>query len=630
MPSRSVKAESSDEGKTRKSRAPVGIAGGRPSTSSSNSQRRKTVSKPAPSSQYNRRTTQTGGLGGSRASTGRSSIYGQSHSQVKKDPRQLSEKAHQSAAIKKLIGFLSENGYPKTLTPKCLQLPTTKEFLNIFNFLLEMVDPTLVVDGMNITESVPKILKAIRYPFPVSKNHLLNVGSPHSWPILLGALDFLVDVCRIPDRTEEILFGEEFEEGGAEFAMDFNLMSVMYHSYMEYGQDSEEFQNLGERRIQALSEQKDKYQEAVSKCLEEARRLEEAIGELSKSSVISLQESLAQEKAVSEQILASLNSELLPQTHQAEHDITAAESAACQSETQIEEYKRKAEDLEEQIRRQPMSSKEVQDVKQKVREIHQVLDKYRDNVENWKEQIAELQMQHNRTVSGIDVSCGEANDKLRRLAAILPDVGSLAPLDHDTSKRADPEVLQRLVQHAKTLRHELTTLLQKVASHCSDVENKIINGDSVQSTLNSDKVRKQLEIENLEHTLDIEKDALEQKRKMFEDAMKSEQAEKHALEKQLMTLQQRLQKESDAEREHTLVKKQLHDEQVRLERELGEKHKRFIEGFTATTDLIEAVQKHTGLMKQGVDNLVREFKQLKVPTVDPAYLVPVKPYTPSS
>ena len=46
----------------------------------------------------------------------------------------------------------------------------------------------------------------------------------------------------------------------------------------------------------------------------------------------------------------------------------------------------------------------------------------------------------------------EANDKLRRLAAVLPDAASLSPLSHDTSKRADPEVLQRLVQHAKSLR----------------------------------------------------------------------------------------------------------------------------------------------------------------------------------
>ena len=65
---------------------------------------------------------------------------------------------------------------------------------------------------------------------------------------------FAVQLCRIPDRTEEILFGEEFDEGGNECAMDFDLMAVMYQAYMEYGQDSEEFHSLAERRIQGLSE----------------------------------------------------------------------------------------------------------------------------------------------------------------------------------------------------------------------------------------------------------------------------------------------------------------------------------------------------------------------------------------
>ncbi len=117
-------------------------------------------------------------------------------------------------------------------------------------------------------------------------------------------------------------------------------------------------------------------------------------------------------------------------------------------------------------------------------------------------------------------------------------------------------------------------------------------------------MRKQLEIENLQHTLDIQKDALEQKRKvfphsthtqpahsththhtvahsththtqsptphthtaahsthtthtqMFEDAMKSGQAEKHALEKQLMAQKQRLLEDTDSEKVFMEVKKQ--------------------------------------------------------------------------
>ena len=38
------------------------------------------------------------------------------------------------------------------------------------------------------------------------------------------------------------------------------------------------------------------------------------------------------------------------------------------------------------------------------------------------------------------------------MAAILPDAASLLPLDYETSKRADPEVLKTLIEQAKFLR----------------------------------------------------------------------------------------------------------------------------------------------------------------------------------
>ena len=89
-------------------------------------------------------------------------------------------------------------------------------------------------------------------------------------------------------------------------------------------------------------------------------------------------------------------------------------------------------------------------------------------------------------------------------------------------------------------------------------------------------MRKQFEVDNLQHTLDIEKGALDQKKKVsvreivdllpspvihylfqrYEDGMKLQQMEKHALEKRLMDLQQELQRESIVEKEHATFMKQ--------------------------------------------------------------------------
>ena len=63
---------------------------------------------------------------------------------------------------------------------------------------------------------------------------------------------------------------------------------------------------------------------------------------------------------------------------------------------QIEACKQKAKELEEQIRQQPMTSKEVQETHQRVKENYEMLDKYRAMVDDWNHQVSELQMTHNR------------------------------------------------------------------------------------------------------------------------------------------------------------------------------------------------------------------------------------------
>ena len=57
-----------------------------------------------------------------------------------------------------------------------------------------------------------------------------------------------------------------------------------------------------------------------------------------------------------------------------------------------------------------------------------------------------------RSVGLIDSACATVNNKLHRLSALLPDAASLSPLEYDTSRRADPEVLERLISQARKLR----------------------------------------------------------------------------------------------------------------------------------------------------------------------------------
>ena len=49
----------------------------------------------------------------------------------------------------------------------------------------------------NMEEDIPKILKQIGYPFNLTKSHMLAFSSPHTWPTILGALDWLREVIEV-------------------------------------------------------------------------------------------------------------------------------------------------------------------------------------------------------------------------------------------------------------------------------------------------------------------------------------------------------------------------------------------------------------------------------------------------
>ena len=64
------------------------------------------------------------------------------------------------------------------------------------------VDPNLVAKSMGkIEDDVPALYKRLRYPFGISKSALFAVGSPHTWPGLLAALTWLVELLNYEEKA---------------------------------------------------------------------------------------------------------------------------------------------------------------------------------------------------------------------------------------------------------------------------------------------------------------------------------------------------------------------------------------------------------------------------------------------
>jgi SMC interacting uncharacterized protein involved in chromosome segregation len=132
---------------------------------------------------------------GRKSSVGvrRGSAYGAGSG--KADPRPITDKGYVNDSIRALVGYLSDYGYDQPISAKILTRPSGRDFNNIMGFLFRQYDPAWQpTPGSRFEEEVIPFLKAIGYPFTLSKASLLAVGAPQTWPKALAAISWMIEL----------------------------------------------------------------------------------------------------------------------------------------------------------------------------------------------------------------------------------------------------------------------------------------------------------------------------------------------------------------------------------------------------------------------------------------------------
>mmetsp|Transcript_33184 Transcript_33184/g.73361 ORF Transcript_33184/g.73361 Transcript_33184/m.73361 type:complete len:629 (+) Transcript_33184:314-2200(+) len=211
--------------------------------------------------------------------TRRSSAFGGKPAGPKQDPRPLNDKNFLNNCIRTVITYLSTHGFPAAVSPKTLASPTAKDFTLIVQFLFQRFDPNMKTFG-KIEDDVPMFFKRLNYPFQISKSALFAVGSPHSWPAVLAALTWLVELLVYNEKTEESASGgiglvDEESKTKREF---FEYISTSYRFFLS-GDDmrcqavDEEMLSQVRERERAIVEQHNKVKEANAAVLAELERM---------------------------------------------------------------------------------------------------------------------------------------------------------------------------------------------------------------------------------------------------------------------------------------------------------------------------------------------------------------------
>jgi hypothetical protein len=100
-----------------------------------------------------------------------------------------------------LITYLATHGYDRPLSPKLLS--SNKEFGAVVAFLARRIDPGAAPLTGRVEEEVPALFKRLRYPFSIPKSALQAVGSPHTWPALVAALAWLVELLQYEEHASK-------------------------------------------------------------------------------------------------------------------------------------------------------------------------------------------------------------------------------------------------------------------------------------------------------------------------------------------------------------------------------------------------------------------------------------------
>ena len=143
---------------------------------------------------------------------------------VRADPRPVTDRAYSQACIRGLLRYLVQSGYGHPVSAKALSRPSGRDFAQIVTFLLRRIDPTFHPSApggagsgagttagsgsappLKFEDEVSLAFRTLGYPYPISKTALVAAGSPHTWPTLLAALTWLIELlgCDEAQRADE-------------------------------------------------------------------------------------------------------------------------------------------------------------------------------------------------------------------------------------------------------------------------------------------------------------------------------------------------------------------------------------------------------------------------------------------
>lgn len=358
-----------------------------------------------------------------------------------RDPRPVGDRGFAVQCARNVVDFLASRGYGRTVPQeKFLRDPSTKEFYDIFKFLIAQLDPNLEMDG-RMEDEVPLIMRRLRYPVEVNRSKLQAITGPNTWPQLLAVLDWLVCLIQVDD--ELITPVAECQHGSSDLTNpddleDHGLLYHVHENYIQYlhgkadHSDEDRLQQICDERIQAQRDEIRRIQEHIDVMEKELREWDAENDRLAE-----LRGGPRCLEMEADRLRGMLNGQELA-VQRAEGEVESIDAEIDEADKEIRRLEPILSDLQEQVDAQTYSKKDIERLKLERTHLRRMLEELQSDTEKLENDVWELGLEESRLEDAVSRSCRTAQAAAEAaehaLAPPAPTSGSsgngdLAPQD---------------------------------------------------------------------------------------------------------------------------------------------------------------------------------------------------------
>ncbi|KXJ22823.1 kinetochore protein NDC80 homolog [Exaiptasia diaphana] len=543
----------------------------------------------------------------------RSSQYGRDNYAQIKDTRNLSDRGVYRKNIRNLMEFLTEFNYPNPISERILSAPPMKEFKKIFLFVYSFIDPNVKEKTIDKRpeEEIPRIFKLLGYPFTISKSSMFSVGSPHTWPNLLGALCWLIELTKFAMKTSENINEILFDEDNDVDKLYFEYLEDSYLAFMK-GRELDDLKEFESTLFDKIKERHSVAYKELEELEKENETLEKELAELEGPSrleaLVEKQKSLETDREKFKKYIHDLRkqSKIISDNNSQQDEEILALKMELDALT-IENIQR-----QEILDKQELSPADVQRMKTEKKELMKHLKDLEGNCDYLDKKIWDLEMDYAKLHEEAEQNIREYNETARKLK-LVPTTAENAN-GFDFEMHFNPQQLGVVSHYRDTLKPALIDIKEKITERTRNIQTQIMTDEEALDQLGDLITERREELENLES-----KQALMDKD--FE-TKKEEMAKQHqTLTTELQERQQELINVKKQDKESTEVKQQqLLQLQERADKrtvELQEEVSEFKEFLVKACHL---VMDHKTIMNKSIKEIeerakqaLQETKSLQVP-----------------